>query len=96
MGHAGLWGLQNRGLYLRSRGSHWKVFKNMCDGGGVQHRLIRPALLRLCHAKRKGLEGGLRASRETWKEASAVAQEISEWELSLGFQQWRLVDLRAI
>lgn len=26
VGYAGLWGLPNRGLYLRSRGSHWKVF----------------------------------------------------------------------
>lgn len=32
VGYAGLWGLPNRGLYLRSRGSHRKVFKNICVG----------------------------------------------------------------
>lgn len=79
VGYAGLWGLPNRGLYLRSRGSHWKVFiRTYVLGERAGRHLIRPALLGLCHAEEEGIGRGQRASREPCQEASAVAQETDD------------------
>lgn len=71
-----LWGpLQKLGLYLRSRGSHWRVFKCARVWGVPWSDLYRgdSAL-----QKEEGLEEGQSGSRETCCDATAVTQEVDD------------------